>query len=130
MTGHGEKLSRKHEQAISALLATPTVAEAAHQAGVSESTVRRWLQSADFQAAYQQARRQVVQQAIVQVQQTCTVAVTTLRTVMQEATAPASARVSAAKAVLDTALKAVELEDLEARIAALEADRPQRGAQD
>jgi hypothetical protein len=40
---------------------------------------------------------------------------------MHDADATASARVSAAKAVLETAVKAVELEDLEARIAALEA---------
>ena len=44
----------------------------------------------------------------------------TLRSVMQDAEAPASARVSAAKTVLETAIKAVELEDLEARIVALE----------
>jgi hypothetical protein len=41
--------------------------------------------------------------------------------IMQDSTAPASARVSAAKTVLDTAVKAVELEDLEQRLAALEA---------
>jgi hypothetical protein len=42
---------------------------------------------------------------------------------MQDAEAPASARVSAAKAVLETAIKAVELEDLEARIVALETEK-------
>ena len=41
--------------------------------------------------------------------------------VMRDAEAPASARVSAARAILETAIKAVELEDLEARIIALEA---------
>jgi hypothetical protein len=39
---------------------------------------------------------------------------------MQDAEAPASARVSAAKTILETAVKAVEIEDLEARIMALE----------
>jgi hypothetical protein len=48
-------------------------------------------------------------------------AVETLRSVMQDADAPASARGSAAKAILETAVKAGELEDLEARLAALEA---------
>jgi hypothetical protein len=47
-------------------------------------------------------------------------AVETLEAIMQDSEAPASARVSAAKAVLEMAIKAVELEDLEARITALE----------
>ena len=121
MKGHGEKLSRKQEALISALLTTPTLADAAHTAGIGEVTAWRWLKDATFQAAYREARRQVVQQAIVQVQQATGEAVETLRQVMQAADAPASAKVSAAKTILETAVKAVELEDLEARIVALEA---------
>jgi hypothetical protein len=63
----------------------------------------------------------VVQQAITQVQRATGEAVETLRSVMQDAEAPASARVSAAKAILETAIKAVEVEDIEARLTALEA---------
>ena len=121
MKGHGEKLSRKQEALISALLLEPTLAEAAQAAGIGEVTAWRWLQDAAFQAAYREARREVVRHAITQVQRATGEAVETLRNVMQDADAPASARVSAAKAVLETAVKAVELEDLEARIAALEA---------
>jgi hypothetical protein len=94
---------------------------AAAASGINEKTLRRWLrEDAAFQMAYRDARRQVVQQAIVQVQQTTGDAVETLRTVMQDPEAPASARVSAARVVLDTAIKAIELEDLEQRIVALE----------
>ena len=121
MKGHGEKLSRKQEALISALLTAPTLADAAHTAGIGEVTAWRWLKEADFQAAYREARRAVVQQAITQVQRATGEAVETLRSVMQDAEAPASAKVSAAKAILETAVKAVELEDLEARLAALEA---------
>ena len=42
------------------------------------------------------------------------------RAVMHDSESPASARVSAAKTILDTAIKAVELEDLEQRLTALE----------
>jgi hypothetical protein len=73
------------------------------------------------QATYREARHAVVQHAIVQVQQATGEAVETLRKVMQAADTPASAKVSAAKTILETAIKAVELEDLEARIVALEA---------
>src|SRR5215510_15451267 len=120
MSGHGEKLSHKHERAIAALLVAPSVTAAAHQVGVNENTLLRWLKEATFQTAYREARRAVVQHAIVQVQQATGEAVETLRKVMQAADAPASAKVSAAKTILETAIKAVELEDLEARIVALE----------
>ena len=53
----------------------------------------------------------VVQQAIVQVQHATGEAVETLRGGHAGPHAPASARVSAAKAILETAVKAVELED-------------------
>jgi len=43
-----------------------------------------------------------------------------LRDVMNDTESPASARVSAARAILEIAVKAVELEDLEARIEELE----------
>jgi hypothetical protein len=121
MAGHGQKRRHKQDHAIAALLAAPSISAAAQQIGVNETTVLRWLKEDGFQTAYRAARRQVVQHAIVQIQQATGEAVATLRCVMRDAEAPASARVSAAKAILETAVKAVELEDLEARISALEA---------
>jgi len=114
------KLSRKQDQTIAALLTSPSILDAARQSGVAEVTLYRWLKLDGFQAGYREARRQVVQQAIVQIQGACAEAVETLRAIMCDTAAPASARVSAAKTVLDTAVKAVELEDLGTRIAALE----------
>ena len=51
---------------------------------------------------------------------------TVLREAATRATVSASARVSAAKAVLEIAVKAVTFEDLEARIAVLEQQAHQR----
>ena len=124
MSGHGEKLTHKQERAIAALLVAPSVTAAAQQIGVNENTLLRWLKDAAFQITYREARRAVVQHAITQVQRATGEAVETLRNVMQDPEASASARVSAAKAILETAVKAVELEDLEVRIAALEAQGP------
>ena len=70
----------------------------------------------------------MVQHAVAQVQQATRTAVATLEAIMQDATASASARVSAAKAVLETALKGVEVEDLEARMTALETQNQARTA--
>ena len=120
MRGPGEKLTRKQEMAIAALLTAPTIAEAAHAASISEPTLWRWLQREDFQTAYRQAKREAVSQAVAHLQRVAGEAVDTLLAVMQDAQKPASARVSAARAVLDLAIRGVELEDLEARIHALE----------
>jgi hypothetical protein len=54
-------------------------------------------------------------------------AVDTLRTIMNDDQKPASARVTAARVILDMSIKAVELEDLEVRIAALEGLSMARG---
>lgn len=120
MSGHGDKLSRKQEQAIVALIAQPSIPAAANVAGVGDATLWRWLQRPDFVRAYRDARRQVVEQALGEVQSATGEAVRTLRAVMSDASAPPASRVAAARAVLDTALRAVELMDLETRITDLE----------
>jgi hypothetical protein len=101
MKGHGEKLTRKQEALMSALLLTPTLADAAHTASIGEVTAWRWLKDPTVQEAYREARRAAVQHAITQVQRATGKAVETLRNVMQDADTPASARVSAAKVILE-----------------------------
>jgi DNA-binding MurR/RpiR family transcriptional regulator len=120
MIGHGEKLTRKKEQAIVALLSKGSIEEAAKAAGIGVATLWRWLQRPDFKEEYQKARRDAVAQAIGRLQQSCSKAVKTLEVVMDDGDAPASARVAAAKAVLDTALKAIEIDDIQQRLEALE----------
>jgi transposase-like protein len=128
--GHGAKLNRKKEQAIAALLSCPTIGEAARATGISESTLLRWLQQGEFQTHYRDARREAIGQAIANLQKASSEAVKTLQDVMQDTTAPAPARVSAAKIILDGAIKAVELEDLASRVEELERFAEEvRGAQ-
>ena len=115
------KLTPKQELLIAALLSSPTIQDAAKTAGVSETSAHRWLRTDEgFTAAYLKARREAVGQAIARLQQLSSGAVAVLAQVASDKQAPASARVAAASKILDTAIKAVELEDLEARIAALE----------
>jgi hypothetical protein len=122
----GPRQDKKSEQAIAALLTTDTICAAAEQAGVSERTLLRWLQDDDFQRAYREARRQAVQHAIVRVQRCTREAVDALAEIMTNPEASASARVSAARSVLQLAMQAVQIEDLEARIAALERELVRR----
>lgn len=114
------KLTAKQEAAISALLSSSTIKDAAKLAGVGEATIFRWLQQQDFQTAYREARKQSVNHAIAQLQRACSEAVGTLRAVMKDEASPPSSRVSAAKAVLETSIKAVELEELIGRVEELE----------
>ena len=113
-------LPQKQTKAIVSLLNCRTVSEAATQAGVNESTVWRWMREEAFQDALQEAKQRIVTQAIIQLQQATGEAVGTLRGIMADGEAPASARVTAAKAVLDMAVKAIKMEDLEARLMTLE----------
>ena len=113
-------ISRKQDTAIGALLSQPTILAAAESVGVGESTLRRWLKDRDFLAAYRAARREAVSQAVGHLQGACSVAVLALTDISQDVNSPASARVSAARTVLDLALKGVELEDLAVRVEELE----------
>lgn len=125
----GASLHGKQSAALAALLAQPSLAQAAKQAGVGQRTLIRWLQEDEaFQAAYRVARRQLVQHAIGQIQQATTTAVQTLLAVMRDPQASAGARVSAARVILEQALHATELEEIEQRLTLLEAQvAPRRG---
>ena len=113
-------ISRKPDTAIGALLSQPTILAAAESVGVGESTLRRWLKDGDFLTAYRAARREAVSQAVGHLQGACSVAVVALTDISQDVNCPASARVSAARTVLELALKGVELEDLAVRVGELE----------
>ena len=119
--GHGEKLTRRQEVAVAALLATPTIGTAAEAAKVSESTLRRWLQRPDFAEAYQAARRQALAQTIGRLAQDSARAVGVLAEVMDNREAPPAVRASAAKALIELAMRGAELSDFAERLAAIEA---------
>ncbi len=113
-------LSAKQERGIAALLSEASIAAAAVQIGVTERTVYRWLEDPTFVEAYRQARQHVVQQSLVRVQALTSNAVRVLEAVMTEAGVPPGTRLAAAKVALEYAVKAVELEDLTARLSRLE----------
>jgi hypothetical protein len=120
MAGHGSKIGRKQEDAIAALLTQRNVEEAARAAGIGARTLLRWMKVPEFQSAYRQARREAFGQAVARLQQGTSAAVTTLMKIMIDPSAPASVRVRAADSVFNHAAKAIEIEDIEARVAALE----------
>jgi hypothetical protein len=103
MAGHGERRSRKQEQAIAALLVEPTIAAAAVRASVSEVTLQRWLREPTFAVAYRRERRRNVETAVGRIQAATGQAVDTLVAVAKQGKKD-SDRVRAAVALLDHAL--------------------------
>ena len=120
MRGHGAKFTRKMEGAVAALLTQRNVEEAARSVGVATATLMRWQKQPEFQKAYREARRAVHGQSIARLQQATSAAASTLLKVMVDPSTPASTKVRAADSVLNHSAKAIELEDIEARLAALE----------
>ncbi len=127
MRGHGEKLTRRQELAIASLLAEPTLATAAAKCGVGETTLWRWLQNEEFQAAYRSARRAVVDAVIASLQQAAIEAVTCLRRNLT--CGQAGAEVRAASVILNQVLGALDRLELEERLQRLESLSEAKSAQ-
>jgi transposase-like protein len=131
MTGHGAKFARKKEAAIMALLTQRNVEEAARAVDIGTQTLYRWMKDPEFDAAYRGARRAALGQSIARLQQGSGAAVSTMLKIMVDSGTPASTRLRAADCVFGHAKQGIEMEDIDARLAALEnarAVKPARGA--
>ena len=122
--GHGSKFSRKKEEAIHALCTQRNMEEAARTAGIGKQTLLRWLKLPEFQNAYREARRELVSQSNARMQQASGAAVSTVLKIMVDQGAPPGPRLRAADSILDGAHRAVESEDTQVRLAALERGQP------
>ncbi len=115
-----EQLTQKQFDAIVALVQNPKLADAAKEIGCDESTIYRWLQIPAFRETYACYRRELVRAAIAQAQRATSEAVEVLRQILNDTTAAKSSRISAARTILEIAVKAVEVEELETRLSDLE----------
>ncbi len=120
MTTPGAKFTRKKEEAIAALLTHRSIEDAAKSIGVGTQTLLRWLKVPEFDAVYRAARRAAYSQATARLQQTTRAAVSTLLKIMVDTNSPPSTRVRAADSILDHANQAIDTEDVDVRVAALE----------
>ena len=120
MPGHKGQ-TRKRQQAIACLLAAPTIALAAQNCGISESTLARWLREEGFKREYHIAQREALAQAIATLQAAAGSAVTVLRAAMLDQTATPASRVAAARVILEFSFRGAEIADLQERLEAIEA---------
>jgi len=88
---------------------------------VSEVTLWRWLREELFQTRYRAARRDAVEAAIASLQASSSVAVRVLMEIAEDTQAPGTARVAAARAILDQAIEAVQVTDMIERLEKIEA---------
>src|SRR6516164_5060560 len=114
MSGHGEKLTRRMEAAIAALVTEPTAEAAAARAGVSPATLRRWQGRALLQHAYRLARQAVLEESVARLVKAAVKATDKLERLL-DSRKPA-VQLRAAVAILDRPVRGVQLCDFEARI--------------
>lgn len=119
-----DTLAPRQSNALEALLVAGSIGKAAAACDVPERTLRHWLRNDPaFIEAYRTARREGVQQAIARLQSASGSAVDVLLSLMKSTKAAPATRLAAAAKVLELAHKGVELDDVIARLEALEAAR-------
>src|SRR5579862_8423363 len=120
MNGHGSKFGRKMEEAIAALLTQRNIEEAARSIGVAPNTLLKWQKLPEFDAAYREARKAAYRQAVARLQQGTSAAAATLLKTLIDPDAPPSVKVRAAEAIFNHSAKAIEIEEIDARVSELE----------
>jgi hypothetical protein len=107
------------EKALTALLESASVSDAAKKCELSEKTVRRYLADAEFQKEFRAARRVVFEQNIIRLQSLHAGAVDTLERNLN--CENPSVEVRAAQIVIESTRKDFETLDVLSRLEALEA---------
>ena len=115
-----EKLGLRKESAIIALCSTRSIEEASRTCKTPVRTLYRWLKEPDFDEAYRKARSAAFGQSVARLHYLSGAAVSTLGKVMLDPATPPAAKIRAADSILSHTAKAVEIEDLQARLTNLE----------
>ena len=111
----------KREKVIAALLSENTLQDAATKAGVSTRTIRRWMkEDCDFRCQFTSARSAVVEHAVTKVVRRSDQAVEALSEVLVDSSVSATARISAARLVLELAIDTIQRDFIINRLDALE----------
>ena len=118
-------ISRRHEGLITALLANPSIKDAAESAGVSTMTIWRAMQRPEFQKLYKEAREKSFANALGALQSATSKAVERLLKNVDSTNETVSNQ--AAKFLLDYSLKVHERFDIMERVKELEARLKDQG---
>lgn len=95
--------------------------EAAKSVGVSTKTLLRWQKLPEFDRAFREAKPATFRQSLARLQQAFGPAVTTLLKILVDPNAQQAVKARCAYYILGQTRKAVETEEIEVRVAAIEA---------
>ena len=113
-------LTVKQKKFIDAVIAYPTVTEAAERAGISRRTGDRYLVDPNVKRELAQAQDTALGQTARQITEEANTAIATLRDLHRNPKTPAGIRERAAYHILDLGLRYTELLTLTERVGALE----------
>jgi DeoR/GlpR family transcriptional regulator of sugar metabolism len=117
-------MAKNTERALTALLNTSTVRDAATESGLSEETIYRYLRDPEFKNEYRNARRQTVESAISKMQNAASEAVDRLKE-LQFCENPAVAA-RCAQIIFENSVKGMETLDILERLEVLEQNANQK----
>ncbi|MCD8052158.1 MAG: hypothetical protein LUE89_10865 [Clostridiales bacterium] len=111
----------KQARGLAALLSSNSIAEAAKVSGTSETTLRRWLrEDTEFVEAYNTQLRTMLEDASRVGQVRSAEAMGVFSEVMGDGTINAQTRITAARSLLEFALRLVEFTELKSQMEELE----------
>ena len=113
-------MTHKQTQALAALLTHPTKSQAAAAAGIGLTTLKRYLDDPEFQEAYQKAVSEMIEDAASQAKQSLNPALSCLREIVEDASETATARIQAARSLLEYGMRLTEITDIMKQIDELE----------
>lgn len=93
------------EQIISALLSLGTVQDAAESLQITPRTIYDRRRNADFQAAYMDAKNEIIRKAVYEINRRLSEAVDTVTAIMGDQNVNAATRLQAAQTILNNAQK-------------------------
>ncbi len=105
-------MTQKQNRALTALLTHPTKEKAAKAAGIGLNTLKRYLSDPEFQSEYQKAVTGVIEDAAAQARQSLSPALSCLREIVADADETATARIAAARSLLEYGLRLTEIVDI------------------
>jgi len=110
----------RHTRALTALMAAPSIEEAAAACGLGVRTIKRYLTDPAFRADLAALEAAAMAQTARLAADATTRAMVGLDAIAADASTPAGVRVSAWRVILDATLRLREAVVLEARVAVLE----------
>lgn len=110
---------RNFENIALCVLTAPTMKAAAENAGVSYTTLRRYRKNPEFQEVLQETKKALFGEAMQKAQSYSLDAIETLQAIHKNSALNESARVSAAKGILELGTQLHTMESIESELAEL-----------